>query len=156
MFAKWQKFDPNGTEFINYNQLSDFVESLEKPLGIPKPNRLKLISMDLTICEKDRVHCVDILDALTKNFLGTSGEIEQDIPMEVIKKDRPSGYTPKSTALKLQRENYCAKIITKAVRKYAAIQKQTKLQRRIVEKVTIDEDISLYENSPVRKFSTCI
>jgi hypothetical protein len=93
--TKWQKFDPHGTEFIQYSQLSEFVESLEEPLGIPKPNRLKLISMDLTICERERVHCVDILDALTKNFLGTS-EIEQDIPIEIIKKDRPHSYKPKT------------------------------------------------------------
>ncbi len=94
--TKWQKFDPRGTEFIQYDQLSEFVESLEEPLGIPRPNRLKLISMDLTICEKDRVHCVDILDALTKNFLGTSGEIEQEISLEIIKKDRPHSYKPKT------------------------------------------------------------
>ena len=57
----WQKYDPNGTEFIPYNEMFDFVADLEKPLGIPRPNRLKLISMDLPICENDMVYCVDIL-----------------------------------------------------------------------------------------------
>jgi hypothetical protein len=57
----WQKYDPNQTEFISLEKLFDFVADLEKPLGIPYPNRLKIISMNLPICEKDMVFCGDIL-----------------------------------------------------------------------------------------------
>ena len=57
----WQKYDPEGTEFISYKELFNFVDNLQKPLGIPHPNRMKLISMNLTICENNMVHCNDIL-----------------------------------------------------------------------------------------------
>jgi hypothetical protein len=57
----WQKFDPKGTEFIPYAQLSEFVSNLDEPLGIPRPNRFKLISMNLPICQNETVHCSDIL-----------------------------------------------------------------------------------------------
>ncbi len=65
-YEKWQRFDPSGSQFIQYDQLSDFVNDLELPLRIPKRNHLKLVRMNLPICENDRMHCVDILDALTK------------------------------------------------------------------------------------------
>ena len=65
MFNKiWQRYDPDGTEFIPYNKLSDFVAGLEKPFCIPKPNRSKLISMDFPIYKinkNDSVHRYDIL-----------------------------------------------------------------------------------------------
>ena len=60
-YELWQKYDPNGTEFIPYETLSDFVSNLDKPLGIGQPNRLKLISFNLAICENDTLHCSDIL-----------------------------------------------------------------------------------------------
>ena len=60
-YEVWQKYDPNGTEFISFGQLFEFVNNLDKPLGIHYPNRLKLMSMNLPICENDMVHCSDIL-----------------------------------------------------------------------------------------------
>ena len=30
----WQQFDPNGTQYIKYGQLSDFLDFLESPLQI--------------------------------------------------------------------------------------------------------------------------
>ena len=60
-FQIWQKYDPQGSEFISFSQLSDFVNDLEKPLRIPKPNDLKLISLNITLCENNMIHCSDIL-----------------------------------------------------------------------------------------------
>ena len=57
----WQRYDPKCTEFIPYSQLFDFVAKLEAPLGLPQPNRFKLISMNLPIYKNDMVHCHDIL-----------------------------------------------------------------------------------------------
>src|SRR5699024_7413087 len=68
----WQKFDPKGTQFIPFSRLLDFVHTLEEPLQIPKPNKFKLISMDIPICVGDMCYCVDILDALTKVGAGVS------------------------------------------------------------------------------------
>ncbi len=63
-YRKWRRYDPNGTEFIPYKQLSDFVADLGKPFCIPKPNRFKLISMDFPIYKinkTDSIHRNDIL-----------------------------------------------------------------------------------------------
>ena len=147
-YELWQKFDPKGTEFINLNRLSDFVASLEEPLGIPKPNRLKLISMNLPVCENYKVHCLDILDALTKNFLGGGEEIMPAEPVEILKKDRPSNYKPFTTTLQLQRENYCAHVVIKAFRNYIKKKKEMEQNRKPVRKAVIEEDSNISDASP--------
>lgn len=70
----WQQFDPDGTQYIRYDQLSDFLDILEHPLQIHKPNKYKIVSMDIPICQGDRMFCVDILDALTKDFFARKGK----------------------------------------------------------------------------------
>jgi hypothetical protein len=108
----------NGSQFIRYDQLPDFVDGLEAPLRIPKPNHLLLVAMDLPICEDDRMHCVDILDGLTKYFLGTldaPASAGTDGPID-IKKDRPKDYHPLTTTLQRQREYYLGRIGLKGFR----------------------------------------
>jgi hypothetical protein len=57
----WENYDPKATHYISYEQLSDFCDSLEDPLRVPKPNRLTLITMDLPMVMGDRLHCLDVL-----------------------------------------------------------------------------------------------
>ena len=71
----WQQFDPEGTQYLPYNQLSDFLDVLEPPLQIHKPNKYKIISMDIPICTGDLCFCVDVLDALTKDFFARKGKL---------------------------------------------------------------------------------
>ena len=47
----WAQFDPDGTQYIRYDQLTDFLDVLEPPLQIHKPNKYKIISMDIPICK---------------------------------------------------------------------------------------------------------
>jgi hypothetical protein len=131
------------------------VSALQKPLKIAKPNRLKLISMNLTICSlhnKDVLHCLDILDALTKNYLGTSEGIELSVPeLEKIKRERPSNYRPRTTTIKLERENYCSKVITRSIRNYCNKKKSIEIEnKQIIRAVFEDDELSshssLYEN----------
>jgi hypothetical protein len=117
-YETWQKFDPKCTEFIPLSRLSEFVDVLEPPLRIPKPNKYKLISMDINICADNQVHCMDILDALTKAFLNAGQEDDPDIPDIVEKKERPSNYKPISSTFKMQREDVCARVITKSLKAY--------------------------------------
>ena len=115
----WEKFDEQASQYIPFDKLSEFVDTLEDPLCIPQPNYFKLVSMDIPICEGERVHCVDILDVLTKNFLGTSGEATGDLGDLKKGPDRPD-YNPISTTLRRQREILCAKIVQRTWRKYVA------------------------------------
>lgn len=69
----WQKFDPDGTQYLPHGRLSDFVDSLEPPLRIPKPNELALVALDINIYQGNQCYCVDILDALTKFFFTCKG-----------------------------------------------------------------------------------
>ncbi|CAB3244533.1 unnamed protein product [Arctia plantaginis] len=114
----WQRFDPDGTQYIRYEQLSDFLDVLEPPLQIHKPNKYKIISMDIPICRGDMMFCVDILDALTKDFFARKGNpIEDPGDLEVGRPDEV-GYEPVSSTLWRQREEYCARLIQHAWRRH--------------------------------------
>lgn len=74
-YSKWERFDPSATQYIPHCQLSEFVDSLEEPLRIPKPNRFACIHLNIPIEQGDRIHCVDVLQALVRHALG---DIEQE------------------------------------------------------------------------------
>lgn len=116
----WQQFDPEGTQYIRYDQLSEFLDVLEPPLQIHKPNKYKIISMDIPICRGDLMFCVDILDALTKDFFARKGNpIEETGELgEVAARPEEEGYEPVSSTLWRQREEYCARLIQHAWRKH--------------------------------------
>jgi len=116
----WQEFDPKGTQYMEFARLSDFMDVLEDPLQIRKPNKYKIVSMDIPICKGDMVFCVDVLDALTKDFFARKGNpIEESGDMEEMAPgpDRP-GYEPVSSTLWRQREEFCATLIQQAWRKH--------------------------------------
>ncbi|KAL1502277.1 hypothetical protein ABEB36_007443 [Hypothenemus hampei] len=69
-YIRWSKYDPHATQFIRFTQLSDFIASLDPPLGIPKPNTVALVSFNLPIAKGNKIHCLDILHALVKHVLG--------------------------------------------------------------------------------------
>ncbi|ESO12727.1 hypothetical protein HELRODRAFT_126308, partial [Helobdella robusta] len=100
-YEVWEKFDENATQYIHLSKLCEFVDSLEPPLRIPMPNYYRLVSLDIPICENDMIHCVDILDGLTKNFLGTS-EVTGDLG-DIKKGPERKNYNPVSSTLKRQR-----------------------------------------------------
>ncbi|GJQ76730.1 hypothetical protein Trydic_g15575 [Trypoxylus dichotomus] len=75
-YIRWSKYDPHATQFIRFSQLSDFIASLDPPLGISKPNTVALVSFNLPIAKGNRIHCLDILHALVKHVLGHVEETE--------------------------------------------------------------------------------
>uniref|UniRef100_A0A8B9W5C0 Sodium channel protein n=1 Tax=Anas zonorhyncha TaxID=75864 RepID=A0A8B9W5C0_9AVES len=130
-YEVWEKYDPDATQFIEYNKLSDFAASLDPPLNIPKPNTIQLIAMDLPMVSGDRIHCLDILFAFTKRVLGESGEMDA---LRIQMEDRfmaanPSkvSYEPITTTLKRKQEEVSATIIQRAYRCYLLRQSIKKL-----------------------------
>jgi hypothetical protein len=140
-YEKWQDFDPSGSQFIRYDQLSDFVDGLEPPLRIRKPNEFLFIAMNLPICENDRMHCVDILDGLTKNFLGKLDISVEGIAADAavnLKKDRPKDYHPITTTLQRQRQLYLSRMGLKGFRNNVEHRRNERNNRElIIEKSTI-------------------
>ncbi|KAG8232694.1 hypothetical protein J437_LFUL011441 [Ladona fulva] len=76
-YIRWSKYDPHATQFIGFIQLSDFIASLDPPLGIPKPNTVALVSFNLPIARGNKIHCLDILHSLVKHVLGHVEETEE-------------------------------------------------------------------------------
>ncbi|XP_076464769.1 sodium channel protein para-like [Babylonia areolata] len=114
-YEKWEKYDPKATKYIPLDQLSDFVDFLDEPLRLAKPNHFLLVKMEIPICEGDKCFCRDILDALTKNFLGTSDT--SSVPAKAGD-DKDESYVMISNTLRRQKEHYAARIIQKAYRNF--------------------------------------
>lgn len=92
----WQEFDPNGTQYIKMEHLSEFLDVLEYPLQIPCPNKYKIIALDVPIVNyvnpstgetlEDCVFCADILDLLTQDFFDRKSEaplMDQDTSQHI-------------------------------------------------------------------------
>ncbi|EUB64148.1 Sodium channel protein para [Echinococcus granulosus] len=69
-YEVWELYDVHALGFIELQHLEEFVERIGPPLGIPRPNRIRLACLSVQICSQDRIFCMDLLDALTRNFLG--------------------------------------------------------------------------------------
>ncbi|XP_048470348.1 sodium channel protein type 4 subunit alpha-like [Rhincodon typus] len=121
-YEVWEKFDVEATQFIEYARMSDFVDTLQEPLRIPKPNKIKLITMDLPMVSGDKIHCLDILFALTKEVLGESGEMDtlKESMEEKFMAANPSkvSYEPITTTLRRKQEEVCAIKIQRAFRRH--------------------------------------
>lgn len=122
-YEVWERFDSNATQFVEYRKLSDFADSLEPPLRIPKPNKLELITMDLPMVSGERIHCLDILFAFTKRVLGEGGEMDilREQMEERFMASNPSkvSYEPITTTLRRKHEDTSAVVIQRAYRLYA-------------------------------------
>uniref|UniRef100_A0A8B9RMT8 Sodium channel protein n=1 Tax=Astyanax mexicanus TaxID=7994 RepID=A0A8B9RMT8_ASTMX len=121
-YEVWERFDPNATQFVEYDKLSDFADSLDPPLRIPKPNKIQLIAMDLPMVSGDRIHCLDILFAFTLRVLGEEGEMDalRGQMEERFMASNPSkvSYEPITTTLRRKQEEMSAIIIQRAFRHY--------------------------------------
>ncbi|NXI82644.1 SCN5A protein, partial [Rhipidura dahli] len=121
-YETWAKFDPLATQFIDYSALSDFADALAEPLRVPKPNKIQLISMDIPIVSGDKIHCLDILLALTKRVLGEFGDLDN---LELNMEEKIAGanppkscYSPISSTLRRKQEEVSALIIQRAFRRH--------------------------------------
>uniref|UniRef100_A0A9J7ZNJ7 Sodium channel protein n=1 Tax=Cyprinus carpio carpio TaxID=630221 RepID=A0A9J7ZNJ7_CYPCA len=118
----WEKFDIDATQFIQYNRVFDFVDALQEPLRIAKPNRLKLITMDLPIVTGDKIHCLDILLAVTYEVLGDT--IEMAAMRESIeakfKMNNPTSasFEPITTTLRRKEEERAAIAVQRRYRRH--------------------------------------
>lgn len=144
-YEVWEKFDVEATYFIEFSKLSSFADALSEPLRIAKPNKLKLISMDLPMVSGDKIHCLDILFAFTKRVLGESGEMDalKQQMEEKFMKSNPSktSYEPITTTLRRKQEEVSATMIQRAYRRHL-VRQQVKnisyLYQQINQEVSVD------------------
>ncbi|XP_035271256.1 sodium channel, voltage gated, type V-like, alpha b isoform X3 [Anguilla anguilla] len=140
-YEVWEKFDPEATQFIEYSKLSDFADTLSEPLRIGKPNKIKLISMDLPMVSGDKIHCLDILFAFTKRVLGESGEMDalKQQMEEKFMMANPSkiSYEPITTTLRRKQEEVSATVIQRAYRRHL-VRRQVKQASFLYRQINAD------------------
>ncbi|KAM6898606.1 sodium channel protein type 4 subunit alpha A [Lycodopsis pacificus] len=118
----WEKFDVDGTQFIEYSRLSDFCDALQEPLKVAKPNRLRLIEMDLPLVIGDRIHCLDVLLAVTQMVLGDTVEMtamRESIQAKFMLSNPTSdSFAPITTTMRHKEEQMAAVVIQRAYRQH--------------------------------------
>ncbi|XP_054592138.2 sodium channel, voltage gated, type V-like, alpha b isoform X2 [Nothobranchius furzeri] len=151
-YEVWEKFDPEATQFIEYSKLSDFADSLLEPLRIAKPNKIKLISMDLPMVSGDKIHCLDILFAFTKRVLGESGEMDalKQQMEEKFMMANPSkiSYEPITTTLRRKQEEVSATIIQRCYRRHL-VRRQLKAASYLYRQITTPGHVPAEGEEPV-------
>uniref|UniRef100_A0A3Q0RKW6 Sodium channel protein n=1 Tax=Amphilophus citrinellus TaxID=61819 RepID=A0A3Q0RKW6_AMPCI len=118
----WEKFDIDGTQFIEYSQLSDFCDALQEPLRVAKPNRFHLIEMDLPLVIGDRIHCLDVLLAVTQMVLGDTVEMaamRMSIEAKFTESNPTSdSFAPVTSTVRCKEEQRAAVVIQRAYRNH--------------------------------------
>ncbi|KAK2820656.1 hypothetical protein Q5P01_023615 [Channa striata] len=119
-YETWEKFDLDGSQFIEYSQLSDFCDTLQEPLRVAKPNLHRLIEMDLPLVIGDRIHCLDVLLAVTQMVLGDTVEMaamRDSIEAKFILNNPTSdSFAPITTTVRHKEEGRAAVVIQRAYR----------------------------------------
>ncbi|XP_046884070.1 sodium channel protein type 4 subunit alpha-like [Hypomesus transpacificus] len=148
-YEVWEKFDAEASQFIEFSKLSNFADNLSEPLRIAKPNKIKLISMDLPMVSGDKIHCLDILFAFTKRVLGESGEMDalKQQMEEKFMMANPSkiSHEPITSTLRRKQEEVSATIIQRCYRRHL-VRRQMKqasfLYRQINKEHVVDVEIA--------------
>ncbi|KAJ6635625.1 Sodium channel protein 60E [Pseudolycoriella hygida] len=130
-YIRWSKYDPHATQFIHFSQVSDFLASLDPPLGIPKPNTVALVSFNLAISSGNKIHCLDILHALVKHVLGhveetdTFKQLQEQMDVK-FKKQFPTRKELEivSSTRIWKREDKAARTLQNAWREYLRMKKE--------------------------------
>ena len=144
-YVTWERYDPHATQFIKYEQLSDFVGDLEQPLGLPKPNEIALVAFDLPIYNGDRLHCLDILTALVRNVLGGVEETDEFSEMkgqmdEKYKESFPTRVQQSvvSSTMRRKKEDVAAKTLQRAYRQHKAQVNMRRIANMAMDKKKIE------------------
>ncbi|XP_070830044.1 sodium channel protein type 2 subunit alpha-like isoform X2 [Chaetodon trifascialis] len=152
-YEVWEKFDSEATQFIEFSMLSIFADTLSEPLRIAKPNRIKLISMDLPMVSGDRIHCLDILFAFTKRVLGESGEMDalKQQMEEKFMMTNPSkiSHEPITSTLRRKLEEVSAIIIQRCYRRHL-VRRQMKQASYLYRQINYETVVDV-ENAPERE-----
>ncbi|XP_068426059.1 sodium channel protein type 2 subunit alpha-like [Clinocottus analis] len=149
-YEVWEKFDSEATQFIEFSMLSIFADTLSEPLRIAKPNRIKLISMDLPMVSGDRIHCLDILFAFTKRVLGESGEMDalKQQMEEKFMMTNPSkiSHEPITSTLRRKLEEVSAIVIQRCYRRHL-VRRQLKQASYLYRQINYETVVDV-ENAP--------
>ncbi|XP_044223047.1 sodium channel protein type 4 subunit alpha B-like [Thunnus albacares] len=149
-YEVWEKFDSEATQFIEFSMLSSFADTLSEPLRIAKPNKIKLIAMDLPMVSGDRIHCLDILFAFTKRVLGESGEMDalKQQMEEKFMMANPSkiSHEPITSTLRRKLEEVSAIIIQRCYRRHL-VRRQVKQASYLYRQINYETVVDV-ENAP--------
>eukprot|EP00050_Salpingoeca_kvevrii_P002109 m.186932 g.186932 ORF g.186932 m.186932 type:complete len:1593 (-) comp10537_c4_seq1:430-5208(-) len=80
----WREYDPQATQFISLDQLPELVARLPAPLGITSMTNVQIAALDFPLLEDDRMHCLDVLNTLSRHALLRKYELVDKVALDHI------------------------------------------------------------------------
>ncbi|KAI8511058.1 Scn1ap [Branchiostoma belcheri] len=119
-YSLWERYDPHATKYIHLDQVSKFLNELDAPLRVPKPNKVTIVYLDLPICTEDRVYCRDLLTKLTDKVMDTlhQEKTEEEMAEALADPERPEDYEVISSTMTRRREELAAMAVQRAFRRW--------------------------------------
>ena len=126
-YQHWKLYDPDGTQYIYYKDLSDFLHTLGGNLKIKKPNKAACALLNIPLYEDDKIFCLHLLQVLVKRVVAgyeDSNSEEFNMVMkrmeERFKTNFPASNEnrPTITTMDKKRQIAAARVITRAIRRY--------------------------------------
>lgn len=126
-YHQWACYDPTATQYIKYNQLSDFVDSLEGNLRIKKPNEAACTLLNIPLVNYEFIHCLDILQALVTRVVSGYENTDSEGFQLVLQRmeERFSATFPQrikhqttSTTMEMKAQLRATEVIIRAIRRY--------------------------------------
>lgn len=126
-YQKWEQYDPEATQYIRYHHLSDFVDSLDGNLCIPKPNKAACALLTIPLVEGDKIHCLDLLHALVRRVVSGYEDVgSEDFNVVMMRMEErfqaafPSRtqYKQTTNTLDRNRQEIAARVIIRAIMNY--------------------------------------
>ena len=149
-YQEWACYDPSATQYIKYNQLSDFVDSLEGTLRIKKPNKAACALLNIPLVNYEFIHCLDILQALVKRVVAGYEDLESEGFQLVLQRmeERFSAAFPQrnkhqttSTTMEIKAKVQATRVIIRAIRSYKERKLLSTVNDAMKQKVSTGEEI---------------
>ena len=117
-YEKWENYDPKATGYISLKKAYNFLNELDPPLKLPRPNKIQLATLQVPLYTDDNINCAELLAALTRHVLGTEGVGDSSImPKQTEKKSKVEYKVIGDTMLR-QRQMHSGRIILKNWRRF--------------------------------------
>ena len=115
-YATWSRYDPEATQFVEANMLSDLLHELPIPLKVSKPNSVKIAALNLPILPGGKVHCLDVLSTLVRIIIGEGVELPDSVVKQAeksLERNFPEriGVAPVTSTMQERQKHLSAKVI---------------------------------------------
>lgn len=141
-YQLWEVYDPSATQYIEYKDLSDFVNKLEGNLRIPKPNKAACALLNIPLVNGTKIHCLDLIQGLVKRIVSRYDDVDSpgfQLVMQNMEERFKAAFPSRNqqvstnTTMEINRQIMATRVIVRAIRQYRERKLLESLHAHLVE-----------------------